>query len=84
MRWAPRGTNRSSSTATLRLGFDDWAKIWLNGRPVSSLRHDDGVKAADVPIALEKGENHLVIRLSNSDNTEWRCWAFSCVVDDAR
>jgi hypothetical protein len=69
--------------AILRLGFDDWMKIWLNGKPVATLRHDDGVRTADVPVSLEKGENRLVIRLSNFDNTEWRCWAFSCVVRDA-
>jgi len=76
-------TSERARKAVLRLGFDDWMKIWLNGRPVSTLRHDDGVRAADVPVALKKGENRLVIRLSNFDNTEWRCWAFSCVVRDA-
>lgn len=67
----------------LRVAFDDWAKVWLNGEPIATLRHDNGVKTADVPVTLEPGKNQLVIRLSNFDNIQWRCWAFSCVVRDA-
>ena len=32
---------------------------------------------------LDKGDNTLVVRLSNANNIEWRCWAFSCVVREA-
>lgn len=66
--------------ATLVLAFDDWAKIWLNGEPVTTLKHEQGVETAEIPIRLKKGENELTVRLSNADNLEWRCWAFSCVV----
>ena len=69
--------------ATLCLGFDDWIKIWLNGQPVTTLRHDNGFRVSEVPVTLKKGDNRLVIRLSNFDNVEWRCWAFSCVIRDA-
>lgn len=65
---------------TLRLGFDDWMNIWLNGNPVTTLQHDNGFKVSEVPVTLKKGDNSLVIRLSNFNNVEWRCWAFSCVV----
>ena len=68
---------------TLVLGFDDWMRIWLNGQPVATLRHDNGFEVSEVPVTLDKGENSLVIRLSNFDNVEWRCWAFSCVITDA-
>ena len=67
----------------LRLGFDDWMKIWLNGIPVATLRHDNGFEASEVPVTLDKGDNTLVVRLSNANNIEWRCWALSCVVREA-
>ena len=66
----------------LRLGFDDWMKIWLNGTSVATLRHDNGFELSEVPVTFTKGENYLVIRLSNFDNVEWRCWAFSCVIGE--
>ena len=67
---------------TLRLGFDDWMKIWLNGKPVKTLQHDNGFDVSEVPVTLEKGDNRLVVRLSNSSNIEWRCWAFNCIVEN--
>ncbi len=69
-------------TVTLQLGCDDWMKVWLNGKPVGTLRHDNGFAVSKIPVTLESGDNNLVIRLSNFDNVEWRCWAFSCVVKD--
>ena len=68
---------------TLCLGFDDWMKIWLNGQPVTTFQHDNGFKVSEVHVTLKKGDNSLVIRLSNFDNIEWRCWAFSCVIRNA-
>lgn len=65
---------------TLVLGFDDWAKLWLNGELIATLRHDAGFKTAQIPLELNKGDNKLTVRLSNSNNEEWRCWAFSCVL----
>ncbi|MEM9109651.1 MAG: DUF2961 domain-containing protein [Planctomycetota bacterium] len=64
------------------LGFDDWIRVWLNGEPVATLRHDQGFDLAQFPLKLCKGANTLVIRLSNHDNLEWRCWAFSCKIKD--
>lgn len=69
-------------TVTLRLGCDDWMKVWLNGEPVGTLRHENGFEVSEIPVTLEAGDNNLVIRLSNFDNIEWRCWAFSCVIKD--
>jgi len=73
-------TSEKARKATLVLAFDDWLKVWLNGEPVAAICHDDGVETVAIPMKLEQGENRLVIRLSNFDNTEWRCWAFSCVI----
>lgn len=76
-------TSPEKRKVSLRLGFDDWMKIWLNGEPVAALQHDKGFKVSEVPVTLNKGDNDLVVRLSNFNNIEWRCWAFSCVIRDA-
>ena len=76
-------SSKEKRNVMLRLGFDDWMKIWLNGIPVATLRHDNGFEASEVPVTLDKGDNTLVVRLSNANNIEWRCWAFSCVVREA-
>jgi hypothetical protein len=76
-------SSREERNVILRLGFDDWLKVWLNGEPVSTLQHDNGFKAIELPIIFKKGDNKLVIRLSNFNNIEWRCWAFSCVISNA-
>ncbi len=64
----------------LRLGFDDWMRIWVNDTLITTLRHGDGFAVSEIPVTLSRGDNRLPLKLSNFDNVEWRCWAFSCVV----
>jgi len=73
--------SQAARKALLVLGFDDWMKVWLNGRAVKTMQHDNGFQRARIPITLEKGDNRLVVRLSNFNNVQWRCWAFSCVIE---
>ena len=73
-------TAPSDRRVLLRLGFDDWLKLWLNDKLIATLRHDDGFALSEIPIALSRGQNRLRLKLSNFDNVEWRCWAFSCVI----
>ena len=70
----------SDRQVTLQLGFDDWMKVWVNDEPVATMRHDKGFATSEVRVRLRRGENRLRLKLSNFDNVEWRCWAFSCVV----
>jgi hypothetical protein len=77
-------TSKTARKVILRFGFDDWMKIWLNNKPVSTLRNDNGFAVSEVPVTLDAGENKLCIKLSNFDNVEWRCWAFSCVIRNAK
>ena len=58
-------------------------RVWVNDKPIATLRHDDGFAVSEVPITLSQGENRLRLKLSNFDNVEWRCWAFSCVIRTA-
>ncbi len=72
--------SESQRRIKLRFGFDDMLKIWVNGEPVSTFQHDSGMAVEEVPVTLNKGENSLLVKLSNQENEEWRCWAFSCVL----
>lgn len=71
----------ASRNAVLRLGFDDWLTVWVNGAECASLRHDDGFAVARVPVRLQAGDNELLVKLSNALNREYRLWALSCVVE---
>ncbi len=73
-------TAQSEKQAVLRLGFDDWMRVWVNDELIATLRHDNGFAVNEVPVTLRQGENRLRLKLSNFDNVEWRCWAFSCVI----
>lgn len=76
-------TATADRRVVLRLGFDDWLKVWVNDRMVTTLRHDDGFAISEIRVNLSRGENRLRLKLSNSDNVEWRCWAFNCVIRSA-
>jgi hypothetical protein len=68
----------------LHLGFDDWIKIWVNGVAISSIQHNNGFAVERIPVNLKKGENAILVKISNQDNIEWRCWAFSCRIESTR
>lgn len=73
--------SRAARGAVLRLGFDDWLTVWVNGVECATLRHDDGFATARVPVRLRAGDNELLVKLSNASNREFRLWALSCVVE---
>ncbi len=53
----------------LRFGSDDGIKVWLNGEEVHSNKVNRGVIADQdlVPVMLKKGENHLLLKVSNGE-----------------
>ena len=78
-----RGKLRSTGRreASLRVGFDDWLTLWVNGEEIATRKHDRGFETASFPAVLQSGENTIQIKLSNFDNQEYRLWAFSCAVE---
>src|SRR5690606_15302321 len=53
-------------TATLRLGFDYWARVYLNGKPVYQSSGGPGSPAANrhrVKVQLNEGENVLTLKV---------------------
>jgi hypothetical protein len=67
--------------SVLRLALDDWAVVWLNGAKVATLRHENGLETARIPIRLKRGKNELRIKNNNfMGNNRW-LWAISCVLE---
>jgi hypothetical protein len=61
----------------LRLGFDDWIKVWIDGERVYQGRHDNGFAEAATEVELPAGEVPVLVKLANFDNMQWRLWAFA-------
>ena len=70
-------TNR---VATLRLAFDDWAIIWLNGTKLATLDHSSGFDTASLAVLLKEGYNQLVIKTNNRQNTDRLIWVINCAL----
>ena len=66
----------------IRLGFDDWLSVWLNGENLGTFRHDHGFAAISVPARLKKGDNKLMVKLSNFENITHGGWAMSCSIEN--
>ena len=69
-------------SAQIRIGFDDWLTVWLNGEKLGTFRHDHGFEAISVPARLKKGDNELMVKLSNFENITHGCWAMSCALEN--
>lgn len=78
-----RGTLTSASKrrVTLRLGLDDWAIVYLNGRRVAVLDHADEFNTVRIPVTLNKGPNQLLIKTNNRQNRERHLWAIHAAVE---
>jgi hypothetical protein len=68
--------------ATLSLALDDWAIVWLNGKKIATLRHEDGLKVVKIPVSFKKGANELLVKTNNSDRPpNRRLWVIHCAVE---
>lgn len=61
----------------LRVGYDDWLKLWVDGELLQESRRDDGFGVDELAADLSAGEHEVRVKLSNFDNAQWRLWAFS-------
>ena len=53
--------------ASFRFGYDDGAKVWLNGEVIykDDSIHEYKIREQDIPVMVKKGRNHLLIKLKN-------------------
>jgi len=69
-------TNRS---VHVRIGHDDWFRLWINGQEVYSGEELNGFQNRELQINLKKGNNRILAKVANRDNTNFRAWV--CLVD---
>ena len=68
--------------AVIVIGYDDEAVVRINGNQIFRARHDNGFSEETFRTYLKKGNNRILVKLSNYDNTSWRLWAFSFRIED--
>jgi len=59
------------------VGFDDELELRVNEDVVFHGMHGSGFEETRVKGHLRKGQNRVLVKLSNYDNTTWRLWSFS-------
>ena len=67
--------------ATLRLGLDNWAVVYLNGQQVAMVDHADEFQTVKIPITLNEGDNQILIKTNNRMNRDRHLWAIHCAVE---
>ncbi len=80
-----KGTVMSSFSgkATLRLAFDDWISVWVNGGQRRTIYHESEFKSVEIPVTLLAGGNEILIKSVNFNNIpNNRLWAINLVVID--
>jgi len=77
-------TCEAACNKRVALNFDDNLRLWVNGRLVLEQHHPHGMAAfVTPPLEMREGTNSILIKLSNTDNEQWRVWAMSVrVIDD--
>ena len=68
---------------TLAVGYDDWIRVWVNGKEIHTGEHDNGFAIDHIPCELPAGPSEIRIKLSNFDNAQWRLWTFHAALQKA-
>lgn len=72
----------SKREASLRLAVDGWCLVWLNSEKVATLRHENGLETARIPVQLEKGSNELLVKTNNSNiPPNKRLWVINAAIE---
>jgi hypothetical protein len=75
-------SDNNNKSGILRVAFDDWMSVWINGKKIATLYHEIDFKTAYIPVKLKKGENEILLKYVNfSKLPNNRLWAFSMVLD---
>jgi hypothetical protein len=69
----------SDREAIVRLYFDDWLILWVNGEKRQALRHD-GFETARVPITLRRGRNDFMIKTNNLEHC-FNPWVANFIIE---
>lgn len=69
-------TSDGARTATIRVGHDDWFKLWVNGKLVYEGEELNGLQTREIEVPLKAGDNQILAKIGNRENTNFRAWAF--------
>jgi hypothetical protein len=77
-----RGTLDSNhgGNSTIRIAFDDWITLWVNGERQATLYHEDDFTSAEIQVRLKKGSNEIMVKSVNFNRIpNNRLWAFNLI-----
>ncbi|MEC9257256.1 MAG: hypothetical protein VX541_02095 [Candidatus Poribacteria bacterium] len=64
------------------MAVDGWCLVWLNSEKVATLRHENGLETARIPVQLEKGSNELLVKTNNSNiPPNKRLWVINAAIE---
>lgn len=63
--------------AGLLATFHDGLKAWVNGREVYAGQHAATYAAEVIPLELRRGDNAVLLKVTNTDPTAWTGWCLS-------
>ena len=66
--------------AVIRISYDDWLAVWLNGEKIGTLKADGSLTTVRIPIQLNQGENELRIK-SNNLGHPWNPWVINTAIE---
>lgn len=58
----------------LRIGYDDQIKLWIDDKLLLEGSHEQGFRHQTVPVELAKGTHKILLKISNTPNTNFRAW----------
>ena len=62
----------------LKIAFDDWIRIWVNGEEVATVYHEIDFGTAEIEVDLKKGKNEILIKTVNFDRIpNMNLWSLS-------
>jgi hypothetical protein len=68
--------------AKLKIAFDDWIGIWVNGHSLGNHYHESEFKRKEITIDLPSGDNEITIKTVNLNQIlNNHLWAISVVVE---
>ena len=65
---------------TLRLSFDDWLILWVNGDKIETPRHVNSFDTCRIPLKLKQGRNEFLMKTNNLNHC-WNTWVANFVIE---
>ncbi|MCH2665063.1 DUF2961 domain-containing protein [bacterium] len=65
--------------ATLRLFYDDWIVLWVNGERIHSFQSEGAFDTKHIPIQLKRGMNEIRLKSNNLGHV-WNPWVVNVAI----